>query len=204
MDLWFCLHQMVATPAAMMHLSDSSVPKVVIIGGGFGGIEAAKELGHQNVKVTLIDRNNHHTFQPLLYQVATAGLSPSDIAVPIRSILAKYQNTEVILGEVTDIQPTKKMLICEGEEISFDYLIVAAGATHSYFGKEQWEAFAPGLKSLEDATEIRRRILYAFEHAEAAKSEEERNAWLTFVIVGGGLRALKWRAPSQNWHAFLC
>lgn len=166
--------------------SQNFVPHVVIIGAGFGGIEAAKTLGGKAVKVTLIDRNNHHTFQPLLYQVATAGLSPADIAVPIRSVLSRYLNIEVLLATVTSIDVHKKLVHLEDEEISYDYLIVAAGATHSYFGHSEWSNTAPGLKSIEDATEIRRRVLLAFENAERHPDDVARKGLLTFAIVGGG------------------
>lgn len=161
-------------------------PHVVIVGGGFGGLAAAKALANKPVKVTLIDRSNHHTFQPLLYQVATAGLSPADIAAPLRGILKDGINIEVILGLVTEIDTAQKS-ICMGEErIDYDFLILAAGASNNYFGNDQWEPLAPGLKSLEEATEIRRRILVAFEQAEQARSEEERLRLMTFVIIGGG------------------
>lgn len=162
-------------------------PKVVIIGGGFGGLWAAQALAKMPVDVTLIDRKNHHVFQPLLYQVATAVLSPGEIAQPIRRILHRNKNTEVILGEVVGFDKEKRHVkLSGGEEVGYDYLIVAAGARHSYFGHDEWEAEAPGLKTLEDAVEIRRRVLMAFELA-------EREAYLTgvkkplnFVIIGGG------------------
>ncbi|MGI8544400.1 MAG: NAD(P)/FAD-dependent oxidoreductase [Aridibacter sp.] len=162
-------------------------PKVVIIGGGFGGLQAAKELKNENVEVTLIDRKNHHTFQPLLYQVATAVLSPGEIASPIRRILHKAKNVEVVLGEVTKIVADKKIVkLQDDSEILFDYLIVAAGARHSYFGHEEWEESAPGLKTLEDALEIRRRVLLAFELAEREAILTGKHDPLTFVVVGGG------------------
>jgi NADH dehydrogenase len=161
--------------------------KIVIIGGGFGGLQAAKELGGEAVEVVLIDRKNHHTFQPLLYQVATAVLSPGEIASPIRRILHRYKNIEVILGEVTGFDLEKQTVtLHNGSEIPFDYLIVSAGARHAYFGHDEWENDAPGLKTVEDAVEIRRRVLLAFELA-------EREAYLTgvrkhmnFVVIGGG------------------
>ena len=162
-------------------------PKVVIVGGGFGGLYAAKELAEKNVRVTLVDRTNHHLFQPLLYQVATAGLSPADIAQPIRHILKEAKNTEVVMGEVDRIDTQSKQVhTTKGLIFSYDYLIVAAGARHSYFGHDEWERFAPGLKNLADALELRRRILQAFEAAEIANSEEERRAALTFIVVGAG------------------
>ncbi|HEY0460020.1 MAG TPA: NAD(P)/FAD-dependent oxidoreductase [Pyrinomonadaceae bacterium] len=162
-------------------------PRVVIIGGGFGGLQAAKELAGAPVEVALIDRKNHHTFQPLLYQVATAVLSPGEIASPIRRILHRAKNVEVILGEATGFDLEKQLVkLYDGSAVSFDYLIIAAGARHSYFGHDAWEKFAPGLKTVEDAVEIRRRVLLAFELA-------ERNAYLTgvkkhlnFIVVGGG------------------
>ena len=142
-------------------------PKVVIIGGGFGGLQAAKRLKNKDVEVTVIDKKNHHTFQPLLYQVATAVLSPGEIASPIRRILFKSKNTEVVLGEAVKIDPEKKLVLLQDDSaIPFDYLIIAAGARHSYFGNDEWEESAPGLKTIEDALEIRRRVLLAFELAE--------------------------------------
>jgi NADH dehydrogenase len=162
-----------------------AAPHVVIIGGGFGGLEAAKRLGAAPVRVTLIDRRNHHLFQPLLYQVATAALNPSDIAYPIRAVLRKQQNTRVLLGEATAIDTANRRVILEDGELGYDYLIVATGATHSYFGKP-WESLAPGLKSIEDATEIRRRVLLAYEAAERDADVADVRAWITFVVVGGG------------------
>ncbi|MGC2235754.1 MAG: NAD(P)/FAD-dependent oxidoreductase [Pyrinomonadaceae bacterium] len=162
-------------------------PKVVIIGGGFGGLQAAKELGSEAVEVTLIDRKNHHTFQPLLYQVATAVLSPGEIASPIRRILHRYKNIEVILGEVVGFDTEKQIVrLADASEISFDYLIVAAGARHSYFGHDEWENSAPGLKTVEDALEIRRRVLLAFELAEREAYLTGVKKHLNFVVIGGG------------------
>lgn len=162
-------------------------PHVVIVGAGFGGLSAAKALGKAPVRVTLIDRRNHHLFQPLLYQVATAALSPADIATPIRSVFAKQKNITVLLGNVTGVdRQAGEVLLGDGQRILYDYLIIATGARHSYFGRNEWETFAPGLKSLEDATEIRRRILLAFERAEIECNLEERKKLLTFVIIGGG------------------
>ncbi|MBC8089216.1 MAG: NAD(P)/FAD-dependent oxidoreductase [Phycisphaerae bacterium] len=168
--------------------SRDHVPHVVIIGGGFGGLAAARELSKAPVRITLVDRNNHHVFQPLLYQVATAGLAPSDITVPIRWRLQNQQNATVLLAEVTAIDPEAKtvQLDVEPNQLRYDFLVVAAGARHAYFGHPEWEAAAPGLKSIEDAHEIRQRFLLAFEHAEMAATEEERAAHLTFVVVGGG------------------
>jgi len=161
-------------------------PKVVIIGAGFGGLEAAKKLSGQDVRVTVIDRTNYHLFQPLLYQVATAALSPADIAAPVRAVLSKCKNVEVMLAEVQSIDVNAKKVKMIDGELTYDYLIVATGARHSYFGHPEWEKLAPGLKSLEDAVEIRRRILMAFEYAEKISDEETRKAAMTFVIVGGG------------------
>ncbi len=163
-----------------------NLPRVVIIGGGFGGLEAAKALRKANVRVTLLDRQNHHLFQPLLYQVATAALSPADIAEPLRYILRKQENVEVLFGEAQRIDVDQKRVITPDGEITYDYLIIAAGARHSYFGHDKWEKFAPGLKTLDDALEIRRRMLLAFEIAEKTEDKAEREAAMTFVVVGAG------------------
>jgi NADH dehydrogenase len=166
---------------------ETSSPHVIIIGGGFGGLAAARGLADADVRITLIDRRNHHLFQPLLYQVATAGLTPSDIAHPIRSILADQANVTVLLAEVTAIDPLgKTVALDDGSLTTFDYLVVATGTRHSYFGNDRWEAHAPGLKTVEDALEIRRRVLLAFERAERTDDPTERMANLTFVVVGGG------------------
>jgi len=159
---------------------------VVIAGGGFGGLYVAKALRNAPVKVSVIDRRNFHLFQPLLYQVATGGLSPGEIASPLRVVLKHNANTEVLLGEVTDIDTANRKVILRDGEVPYDTLIVATGATHHYFGNDQWEQFAPGLKTIENATEIRSRLLLAFERAERATDPAERRAWLNFVIVGGG------------------
>ncbi len=161
-------------------------PRVVIVGGGFGGLDAAKRLAGKDVHVTLIDRRNHHLFQPLLYQVATASLSPADIAAPIRAILRRQENLRTILAEVERIDPNGREVHVDGEAIPYDFLILATGVSHSYFGHDEWAPVAPGLKSLEDALEIRRRILLAFEAAERSRDEAERNRQLSFVVVGGG------------------
>jgi NADH:ubiquinone reductase (H+-translocating) len=162
-------------------------PRVVIIGGGFGGLYCARALARLPVQVTLLDRRNHHLFQPLLYQVATAALNPSDIAQPIRAILRKQSNVEVLMAEVTSVDaPGRRVLVGDGKPVPFDYLVVATGATHSYFGHDEWQKRAPGLKTLEDAIEIRKRILSAFEEAERAEDPAIQQQWLTFVIVGGG------------------
>ena len=162
-------------------------PRVVIVGAGFGGLEAAKKLACKDVHVTVIDRTNHHLFQPLLYQVATAALSPADIAAPIRGILSKCKNIEVILAELRSVDVNaKKVKMSDGAELDYDFLILATGARHSYFGHDEWEKLAPGLKSLEDAIEVRRRLLMAFEYAERITDEAARKAAMTFVIIGGG------------------
>src|SRR6267143_3705061 len=161
-------------------------PHVIIIGAGFGGLQAAKKLGRKNVRVTVIDRTNYHLFQPLLYQVATAALSPADIAAPVRSVLSKSKNVEVILAEVQSVDVADKKVKTADLEFDYDYLILATGARHSYFGHSDWEKLAPGLKSLEDAIELRRRILMAFEYAEKIDDEAARRAAMTFVIIGGG------------------
>ena len=161
-------------------------PSVVIIGGGFGGLYAARALRRAPVDVTVIDRTNHHLFQPLLYQVATATLAPTDITSPLRWLLRNHANTRVVLGEVQSIDVTKRVVSCENGSYPYDYLIVATGSRHSYFGHPEWEKTAPGLKSIDDAIIIRQRFLLAFERAEVAATEEERRGLLTFVIVGGG------------------
>jgi NADH dehydrogenase len=158
---------------------------VVIVGGGFGGL-TAKALRRARVRVTLVDRQNHHLFQMLLYQVATAGLSPGDIASPIRWILRRQRNTRVLLGDALHVDKAAKALVCDFATIPFDYLVLAPGVTHSYFGQEGWRAHAPGLKTLDDALQIRAQVLLAFERAERARTEDERHRWLTFIIVGGG------------------
>ncbi len=165
-----------------------TLPHVVIIGGGFGGLAAAREFAHKNVRVTVIDRSNHLVFQPLLYQVATAGLAPSDITVPIRWRLRGQKNTNVVLGDVTEIDAARRLVhfSTEPHKLAYDFLIVASGARHGYFAHPEWEANAPGLKTIEDAGEIRQRFLLAFERAESAPNAATRDANLTFVIVGGG------------------
>ena len=162
------------------------VPHVVIVGGGFGGLTAAKKLKRKPVRVTLVDRQNHHLFQMLLYQVATAGLSPGDIASPIRWILRRQANTRVLMADVQRVDVAAKALITDVGPIAFDYLILAPGVTHSYFGHDEWRGHAPGLKTLDDALAIRSQMLMAFERAERATSADERRRWLTFIIVGGG------------------
>lgn len=159
---------------------------VVILGAGFGGLYAARALRRAPVRVTLIDQRNHHLFQPMLYQVATAALNPSEIAAPIRSILRRQKNTTVMLGEARSVDTRKKVVLLSHGEISYDFLIVATGATHSYFGHEEWAKHAPGLKSIEDALRIRARVLLAYEAAELERDPGRRREWLTFVIVGAG------------------
>jgi NADH dehydrogenase len=161
-------------------------PRIVIVGAGFGGLNAARALAKAPVQITVIDRKNFHTFQPLLYQVATAGLSPGEIAEPIRSILRPHRNVEVLMSEVTGFDLEGRVVETPDLRIPYDYLIVAAGATHSYFGHEDWEVFAPGLKTIEDALEIRRRVLLAFELAERQAAAGETESPLNFVVVGGG------------------
>ena len=161
--------------------------KVVIVGGGFGGLNAAKSLGNSKFDVWLIDKTNHHLFQPLLYQVASAALSPGDIAVPIREILSPYENVTVLMGEVIGIDKENKQVVLKnGDRLGFEYLIVGLGARHSYFGNDAWEEFAPGLKTLRDALNIRERILISFEKAERCDSISEAKKYLNFVIIGGG------------------
>ena len=160
--------------------------KVVIIGGGFGGLSAAQSLKNAPVQVTLVDRCNYHLFQPLLYQVATGSLSPANVAGPLRDILHKQKNTQVLLGEAVHIDPAKRRVILSDGALDYDTLIVATGATHQYFGHDEWEQFAPGLKNLDDATAMRGRILLAFEAAERERDPKKLQAWMTFVIVGAG------------------
>jgi NADH dehydrogenase len=160
--------------------------RVVIIGGGFGGLYVAKALGRAPVSVAVVDRRNFHLFQPLLYQVATGGLSPGEIASPLRVVLRSNRNTEVLLGEAIDLDVANRRVILSDGEVPYDTLIVATGATHHYFGNDQWEAVAPGLKTVENATEIRSRLLLAFERAEREPDPAARRAWLNFVIVGAG------------------
>jgi NADH:ubiquinone reductase (H+-translocating) len=174
-----------SSPAPASSLS-GHVPRVVIIGAGFGGLSAATALRHEKVEVTVIDRRNYHLFQPLLYQVATAGLSPAEIAQPIRSILRRQRNATVLLGRVTGVDTETRDVLIGERRVPYDYLIVATGARHNYFGHDEWEAVAPGLKKIEDATDIRRRILLAFEEAENAAHAEDMAPMLTFAIVGGG------------------
>jgi NADH dehydrogenase len=161
-------------------------PHVVIIGCGFGGLAAARTLKGSDVRVTMIDRTNHHLFQPLLYQVATAALAAPDIAAPVRTLLSRQPNATVWLAQVERIDVEKRQVLAQGKRLDYDYLIVASGMRHGYFGHDAWAAVAPGLKTLGEALDIRRRILRAFEAAEFETSPEERRAWTTFVVIGGG------------------
>jgi NADH:quinone reductase (non-electrogenic) len=167
-------------------MAEAGKPHVVIIGGGFAGLNAAKQLRDADVAVTIVDQHNHHTFQPLLYQVATASLSPVDIAGPIRGILRSQKNLRVILAEVTGIDLARSVIQMGDDELGFDYLIIGAGSTHSYFGHDEWEKYAGGLKTLDDAVRMRNQILLGFEAAERAHSDDERRREMTFAIVGGG------------------
>jgi NADH dehydrogenase len=169
-------------------VSGPRLPRVVIVGGGFAGLYAARALRHEQIELTLLDRENHNTFAPLLYQVAMAVLAPSEIASPIRWLLKKQQNTTVLLADVERIDPARRVVIADGGkmEVPYDYLIVATGTRHAYFGHPEWEALAPGLKSVADAREIRRRFLLAFETAEKSANPKEQDELMTFVIVGGG------------------
>jgi NADH dehydrogenase len=165
----------------------ASRPKVVIVGAGFGGLEAAKRLANAPVDVTVVDRRNHHLFQPLLYQVATAALSPADIAAPIRSILAHARNVRVLLDAVSAVIPAERAVrLDSGKVVEYDWLVIASGATHSYFGRDDWSRYAPGIKTIEDATDVRRRVLLALERAETETNKRVRDALLTFVVIGGG------------------
>jgi NADH:ubiquinone reductase (H+-translocating) len=167
-------------------MAEEKLARVVIVGAGFGGLEAAKKLCGEKVRLTVIDRTNYHLFQPLLYQVATAALSPADIAAPVRAILHNCENVEVMLAEVQSVNVNERIVHAGDLDLPYDYLILATGARHSYFGHPEWERLAPGLKSLEDAVEIRRRILMAFEYAEKISDPAARAAAMTFVIIGGG------------------
>ena len=168
-------------------MSEKTIPHIVIVGGGFAGLWATRALARANVRITLIDRRNHHLFQPLLYQVATAGLSAPDIAAPLRHILRGQRNVEVRMGEVVAIDAAAKSItLGDGEMLRYDFLLLASGATHAYFGHDDWAPHAPGLKTLDDALAIRRRLLLAFERAESAENAQARAAWLNFAVVGGG------------------
>ncbi|MEM8770828.1 MAG: NAD(P)/FAD-dependent oxidoreductase [Pseudomonadota bacterium] len=183
-----------------------SKPKIVIVGAGFGGLTAAKKLRSIKADITLVDQRNYHLFQPLLYQVATAGLSPADIAWPIRSIVARQKNLRVLMRSVTNVDVDKQQLDTDGGSVPYDYLILAPGARHSYFGNDDWETDAPGLKSIEDATEIRRRVLSAFEMAESSEDPYEQRCLLTFVVVGGGPTGVEMAGAiaELSRHALTC
>ena len=185
-------------------------PRVVIVGAGFGGLSAAKALSKADAEVTVVDRANHHLFQPLLYQVATAGLAPNQIASPIRTVLRGQRNTRVVLGEVTAVDTARRLVTVDGRPMPYDYLVLATGATHGYFGHDDWAGAAPGLKSLDDAVRLRRRILIAFEQAELEQDPAERERLLTFVVIGGGptgvelagaVAELARRALDRDFHA---
>jgi NADH dehydrogenase len=169
-----------------MQMANTSMPHVVVVGAGFGGLTAARALARRPVRITVIDRTNHHTFQPLLYQVATAGLSSPDIAAPVREILGRHRNISVLMAEVTGFDLERRLVMMGEETLAYDYLVLATGATHAYFGHDDWEPYAPGLKTIEDAVEIRRRILLAFELAERHAAEGAPTEPLNFVVVGGG------------------
>src|SRR5690242_5323674 len=161
-------------------------PHVVIVGAGFAGLSAAKALHKQPVRVTVVDQSNHHLFQPLLYQVATAALAAPDIAAPVRALLSKQSNASVWLANVERIDVQRRQVLASGQRLDYDYLILATGMRHGYFGHDSWASVAPGLKTLAEALDIRRRVLRAFEAAEIEPSAEERRAWTTFVVIGGG------------------
>lgn len=177
---------------------NKDLPHVVIIGAGFGGLTTAQALKRAPVQITVVDRTNHHLFQPLLYQVAMAGLSPADIAAPIRSILRKQKNVTVLLDEATDVNLDEQTVNLRDSELKYDYLVLATGGHTSYFGHDEWEKVAPGLKDLDDAVEIRRRVLLAFEAAEKETDPERHRELLTFVVVGGGPLESNWPEQSPN------
>lgn len=166
--------------------SANALPKVLVIGAGFGGLECVRALKNAPVQVTVLDRRNHHTFQPLLYQVATAAVSPADIAWPVRSILRKQQNADVLMCAIKSIDTKAKIVHASRHDLPYDYLVIATGVTHSYFGRDEWQEAAPGLKSLSDATKIRSRVLISFERAETADTDADRKRLLTFIVIGGG------------------
>ena len=169
-----------------MHLPEDGEHHVVIVGGGFGGLYAAKALGNKPVRVTFLDRRNYHLFQPLLYQVATGGLSPGDIATPLRAIVSRLKNIRVLQADVTDLDPSQQIVYLKDGQVSYDSLIIAAGVTHHYFGHDTWAPIAPGLKTIEGALDLRQRIFSAFERAETEEDTERLNAEMTFVIIGAG------------------
>ena len=167
-------------------MRDSGLPHIVIVGGGFAGLYTARGLRRAEAQITVVDRHNYHLFQPLLYQVATAGLNPSDIAAPIRGILGRQKNTRVLLGDVVSVDTEGRIVHMADGQLTYDHLVIATGATHSYFGHDEWEKAAPGLKTIDDALEIRRRVLLAFEAAEREDDPVKQSAWLTFAIIGAG------------------
>jgi len=171
----------------------------VIVGAGFAGLSLARTLGGTPLRVTVIDRRNYHLFQPLLYQIATAALSPGEIAQPIRRILGRYPNITVLMGEVDHINPERKEVYVDGETLAYDTLVLATGATHGYFGHPEWARFAPGLKTREDARRIRAQILMAFEKAEMEHDPAERERLMTFAIIGGGPTGWRWPVPLRSW-----
>ena len=186
-------------PLAMATRSAASRrPRVVIVGAGFGGLSAAKALGRAPVEVMVIDRHNYLLFQPLLYQVATAALSPADIAAPIRSVLRHQANTSVMLAKVTGVDMVRQEVVLGARRVPFDFLVLATGARHAYFGHDDWELHAHGIKKIDDATFLRRKILLAFERAESESDPSERRRLLTFVVIGGGAPASRWPAPSPS------
>jgi NADPH-dependent 2,4-dienoyl-CoA reductase/sulfur reductase-like enzyme len=194
-----------ASEAQSSRWPSAGPPHVVVVGGGFGGLYAARALARHPVRITLLDQQNYHLFQPLLYQVATAALSAGDIAKPIRSIVRRHTRMRVLLAEAQSVNLSERTLrLANGSALAYDYLVVATGASHTYFGHPEWEPFAPGLKTLEDALEIRRRVVLALEAAEQEEDASERRALLTFVIVGADQRAWNWRGRSRRSHATRC
>lgn len=179
----------------------ASRPRVVVLGAGFGGLATVQALAGRPVDVTLVDQRNHHIFQPLLYQVATAGLSPADIAAPVRAIVRRQKNTRVLLDRVVGLdRGTREVRLESGHRLPYDWLVIATGARHSYFGRDDWATHAPGIKSLEDATAVRRRVLLSLERAETEADPDRRRALLTFAVVGGGRPASRWLARSPSWR----
>lgn len=186
-------------------MTRAPLPHLVVIGGGFAGLWATRALARAHVRITLVDRRNHHLFQPLLYQVATAGLSAPDIAAPLRHILGNQRNVEVRLGEVTAIDKhARSITLADGSQLGYDMLMLCTGATHAYFGHDEWAADAPGLKTLDDAIALRRKLLLAFERAEAEPDPARKAAWLSFAVVGGGPPVWNWPARWPRSRATHC